>query len=282
MTPPPSTLGAGLRRHDRDRYQTALFAPSERREALFALYAFNYEIARIREAAREPMMGRMRLQWWRDALDEIYGRVTPRRHEIVQPLAAAIDTYGLSRTHFTALLDERTRDMEEEPPASLAALEAYAAGSSGSLISLALEILGVDSVEARAAGGAVGTAYALAGLLVAAPFHARQRRVYLPRALIEHHRLDLDRSLFASKPSPALAAVARDIAARARACLEEARKHRAALPPAAMPAMLHAVLAERRLRTLARVDYDLMDPRLAVADPLQSGRLAWAALRARF
>lgn len=282
MTPSLSPLGAALRRSDRDRYQTALFASAERRESLFALYAFNREIARIRESVREPIMGAIRLQWWRDALDEIYAGARPRRHEVVEPLAAAIAAHRLSAAHFTALLDARAVDMAEEPPASMAALEAYAAGSSGSLILLALEILGIEGVAARAAGSAVGTAYALAGLLVAAPFHARQHRVYLPQASIAQHGLDLARSLLALKPSPALAAAARDVAVQASRHLDAARAHRAAIPRAALPALLPAVLAERRLKALARVDYDVMDPRLAREDTLQSLRLAWTALRGRF
>lgn len=282
MTANLSPLGTALRRHDRDRYQTALFAPADRRESLFALYAFNREIARIRESVREPMMGAMRLQWWRDALDEIYAGARPRRHEVVEPLAAAIAAHRLSTTHFTALLDARVADLAEEPPASMAALEAYAAGSSGSLVLLALEILGVDDATVRTAGNAVGIAYALAGLLAAAPFHARQHRVYLPQAAIEQYGLDLDRSLFALKSSPALAAVAREVAMRARRHLDAARTHRAAIPHAALPALLPAVLAARRLNGLARADYDVMDPRLAREDTLQSLRLAWAAWRGRF
>src|SRR5665213_2932433 len=62
-----SPIGALVREHDRDRFQTALFAPAGDREALFALYAFNYEIARVRESVREPMLGQIRLQWWREA-----------------------------------------------------------------------------------------------------------------------------------------------------------------------------------------------------------------------
>ena len=69
-----------MRHHDRDRFQTALFAPAERREALFALYAFNYEIARVREAVREPMLGQIRLQWWREAIAAAYAGEPPRRH----------------------------------------------------------------------------------------------------------------------------------------------------------------------------------------------------------
>jgi NADH dehydrogenase [ubiquinone] 1 alpha subcomplex assembly factor 6 len=272
-------LAAGLRHHDRDRYQTALFAPAARREALFALYAFNYEIARARESVREPMLGLMRLQWWRDALDEIYAGKPPRRHEAAVPLARAIAAHGLSKELFTALLDARAQDMEEVPPESLAALDSYAAATAGSLIVLALEVLGVREARAVTAGRAVGVAYALSGLLVAAPFHAQQRRLYLPAGLTAHHGVDLDRSLFALKPSPALAGVARDVADRARRHLDEARQQRGAVPRAAVPALLHGVLAERRLQRLAAVGHNLFDPRLAVEEPLQSLRLAWAALR---
>ena len=64
-----------MRRHDRDRYQTALFAPADRREALFALYAFNYEVARVRETVTPPMLGQIRLQWWREVIDGgLFGR----------------------------------------------------------------------------------------------------------------------------------------------------------------------------------------------------------------
>ncbi|HVA14288.1 MAG TPA: phytoene/squalene synthase family protein [Stellaceae bacterium] len=277
-----SPLAAELRSHDRDRYQTTLFAPADCRDALVALYAFNYEIARIRESVREPMMGLMRLQWWRDALGEIYAGARPRHHDVVEPLAAAIRTHRLSQAHFTALLDARAHDLDETPPESLDALEAYATGSSASLVQLALAILSVDDPEPRAAGNAVGIAYALAGLLIAVPFHARMRRLYLPQALIARHGLDTDRTVFALKPSPRLAAIAREVAARARLRLDEARRHRGSVPRAALPALLPGVLAERRLQRLARFDHNVMDPQLATEDTLQSMRLARAVLRGRF
>ena len=48
----------------------------------FALYAFNLEIARTRELAREPMPGEIRLQWWRDVLA---GAGRARRRPIRSP-----------------------------------------------------------------------------------------------------------------------------------------------------------------------------------------------------
>src|ERR1700726_3708861 len=89
---------AGLvRRHDRDRFQTALFAPAAAREALFALYAFNYEIARVRESVREAPLGQIRLQWWREAIDAAFSDRAQRRHDIVEAITAAIRERGLSR-----------------------------------------------------------------------------------------------------------------------------------------------------------------------------------------
>src|ERR1700731_1564648 len=67
-----SPVAALVRRHDRDRFQTVLFAPAARREALFALYAFNYEIARVRERVSEPTLGRLRLEWWREIIAAAY------------------------------------------------------------------------------------------------------------------------------------------------------------------------------------------------------------------
>src|SRR5205085_10532913 len=95
-----SSLAALVRQHDRDRYQTALFAPAERREALLALYAFNYEIARVREIVSEPMLGQIRLHWLREVLDAAYAGSTPRQHQLLLPLREAIRDLTLSRGYF--------------------------------------------------------------------------------------------------------------------------------------------------------------------------------------
>src|SRR3954465_7509110 len=89
FSPGLSAVAAIVRRHDRDRYQTALFAPADRREALFALYAFNHEVARVREAVTTPMLGQIRLQWWREIIDAAYAGTPARRHEVATPLVAA-------------------------------------------------------------------------------------------------------------------------------------------------------------------------------------------------
>jgi phytoene synthase len=270
-------LMARLRQNDRERFQTALFAPASRRESLFALYLFNYEMARIRELVSEPLLGRIRLQWWRDSVAEIYDGRPWRRHEALLPLGGAILARDLSRVHFDRLIDAREADMADEPPASLAALEAYAEGTSGSLVLLALEALGVRDPAATAVGKDIGVAYALAGLLRAVPFHARARRLYLPADLLAASGRDLARELYDLKPSPALLPVVAAVAARARARLAAARARRHEMPRSALPALLPGVLAKRALDRLARAGNDVFAPRLLRPNGVSVARLTLAA-----
>src|SRR5579885_395553 len=233
---PLSAVARLVREHDRDRFLTALFAPAPRREALFALYGFNYEVAKTRELVREAILGRMRLQWWRESIAALYEGGAVRHHEVVAPLATAVAAHGLSRAHFDRIIDAREADLADAPPADLSALEAYAEGTSGSLVLLALEILGVREEAAAKAARGVGIGFALAGLMAAVPFHARGRRSYLPGDLVAAHGVDLDRTVFALQPAPGLAEVVAIVAARARAHLAAARALRRAVPRGAIPA----------------------------------------------
>jgi NADH dehydrogenase [ubiquinone] 1 alpha subcomplex assembly factor 6 len=277
----PPAAARLVRQHDHDRFLTVLFAPKERREDLFALYAFNYEIARVREVVSEHLLGRIRLQWWRESLDAIYAGRALRRHEVVEPLAAAVRGRGLSREHFDRLIDAREQDLADEPPASLAALEAYAEASSSRLLFLALEVLGERGAPALAAARAIGIAYALSGLLRAIPFHARARRLYLPQDRAAAAGLAADRELFELRSSPALRRVVAEVARLAQSHLDAARALSAAVPRPAVAALLPAALARADLARLTRARFDPFDPRIARPDPLRSWRLAIAMLRGR-
>ena len=80
-----SRLAASVRAADPDRYFSALFAPAAARPFLFALYAFNAETARVAETVREPMLGAIRLEWWRETAEGA-ARATPRNHDVARGL----------------------------------------------------------------------------------------------------------------------------------------------------------------------------------------------------
>jgi len=269
-----------VRRDDNDRYLTALHAPAARREALFALYAFNIEIAKTRETVSEPMIGQIRLQWWREAIDEAYaGKV--RDHAVLHPLAAAIEAHDLSRGHFDALIDAREFDLTDAPPQTLDALVEYARQSSSTLMHLALEILGARHGPVHDAAQPIGIAWGLTGLLRAAAFHARAKRQYLPEALMREAGAD-PADLFDLRGSPALAAVAREIAEEARRQLSAGRAHRRDVPRAAIPALLPAVLADLYLKGLVQHDQDLFADPVEISQPRRQIRLLRSALLRRY
>lgn len=275
-----SPVAALVRQHDHDRFQTALFAPDAAREALFALYAFNYEIARVRESVREPMLGQIRLQWWREAIDAAYGGARPRRHEVVEPLTVAIRAHRLGREHFTRLIDTRERDLDDATPATLSTLEDYAEGTSAPLIRLALEALGAATSQSFAAATEIGIAYALAGLIRAMPAHARVGRLMIPDDTASQAGLD-SADYAALRSTPGLRNAVKRIARVASRHLDAARALHHEIPKAALPALLPARIAARALIRLERAGFDPFFGG-GDGDPLQSWRLAFAMLRARF
>lgn len=258
--PPLSLHAAEVHRHDPDRFLTALFAPAERREDLLALYAFNLEVARIREGVTEPMIGLMKVQWWRDVIERLYtGGGAPQGHPVAQALAEAVARHELPRDLFDRLLDARDLDMEPEPMADRSALWRYAEDTGGTLGQLALRTLGDRSEAGQEAAAAVGQAWALTGLLRAVPFHARQDRVYLPVAEMS----DSDRhAVLSGKVEPSVRKLIGDLGAEASRRLAAARRRYPRPGRDKVAALLPAVLAEGYLRRLRRAGHDPFAPRV--------------------
>lgn len=266
-----------VRRFDRDRYLTALFAEAAARDDLMALYAFNLEVAKTRELVREPMMGLMRLQWWRDCIAEIYDGKA-RRHQVAQPLAAAIERHALPRDLFDGLIEAREADLGGDPPQDLGALLRYVKATAAGPGLLALRIVGGGVAEEEAVR-AVCMAWGLTGLLRAVPFHAAQKRVHLPRDLLAEHGIAVEDLWQQRKPAD-LAKVARAIAGEAVRQLEMAGTRR--WPRRLMPALMPGTLARINLRRLERADHDLWAPSIQRSPDGLAWRLLAAYLRGRF
>jgi 15-cis-phytoene synthase len=238
-----------VRAADRDRFLAALFAPVQHRQALHALYAFNIEVARVREAAREPMPGEIRGQWWRDVIGgERAGEA--QANPVAAALLATIERHGLAASRLTALIEARRFDLYDEPMATLADLEAYASGTSSALFSLAGQILGAD---AEAAAEPAGIAYAITGLVRAFPLHAARHQVYVPAEILDRHHVRIE-DILAGQSSADLNAALAALRDLAREQLRAARGHVMALPPAVLPAFLPAALVRPSLDRLDRCD----------------------------
>jgi len=240
---------AGLvRQADRDRFLASLFAPAEHRGALHALYAFNIEIARVREVAREVLPGEIRLQWWREVIDGERGEEA-QANPVAAALLVTIARYGLAPL-FSALIDAREFDLYDDPMPTMADLESYAAKTSSALIALAAQILGAD---AQAAAQPAGIAYAITGLIRAFPQHAARRQLYVPVGLLERFAVE-PQAVFAQQPSSSLNAALGELRALARRHLDAVHDLMTELPAAALPAFLPVALVRPMLDRLDRCD----------------------------
>ena len=154
---------AGLvQRGDPDRFMAAMAAKPAARDVLFPLYAFNLEVARAPWLTQEPMIAEMRLQWWRDALEEIgqsgaeRGEVV-RRHEVVTPLASFLNKSAAKL--LDGLIVARRWDIHKDPFEDAAHFAEYIDATSGNLMWVAARCLGeADEGVVRDFAYAVGIA----------------------------------------------------------------------------------------------------------------------------
>jgi phytoene/squalene synthetase len=122
------------------RFRAAMAAPVAARKILFPLYAFNIEVARAPWVTQEAMIAEMRLQWWRDALEEIAEGKTPRRHEVVDALANCLDAEGARC--LDGLIAARRWDIYQDPFEDSAHFDAYINATSAHLMWTAARLLG--------------------------------------------------------------------------------------------------------------------------------------------
>jgi 15-cis-phytoene synthase len=239
-----------VRANDRDRYLATLFAPAKSRGVLHALYAFNSEVARVREMAREPLPGEIRLQWWSDVLcGERSGEASA--NPVASALLAVIDQHHVAPAKLIDLIDARRFDLYDEPMASTADLETYARRTSSALFALAAQIL--SGSEALGFAEPAGIAYAIVGLLRALPLHAARRQLYVPAEILDPHQVRTE-DLFAGRSEPGLNAALAELRNLARQHLAAASNHMVELPKAALPAFLPLALVRPSLARLQRSD----------------------------
>lgn len=264
-----------LRTEDRDRWLACLFAPEARRPHLHALYAFNLELARIRELVSDPTPGEIRMQWWRDALCG-EGRGDVGSHPVAAALIDTVQRFNLPVQALKDLIEGRSFDLYDDPMPTLGDLEGYCGETSSALIRMCAIVLadgrnpgGVD------AAGHGGVAYAMTGLLRALPWHAARGQIYLPGDLLGEYGVSCQ-DVTAGKATKGLLAALADMRGQARRHLHAAEAAAASLVPEARPALLPIALVEPYLAQMEKSGYE---PFKTVIE-LPQWRRQWALWRA--
>ncbi len=175
-----------VKANDLDRYLSTLLADKEKHRALLAIYAFDADVATIDGQVSEPGIGEIRLQWWRDEIDAIYGG-TCDNHPIARELQLIVDKYDLPKHLFTRLVDARRFDIYREPMANVGDLMDYLSATSSATIDLASRVLiSYDALEIERLIGKAGIARGLGKLITSLPQHVARKQCFLPGDLLRN------------------------------------------------------------------------------------------------
>jgi phytoene/squalene synthetase len=241
-----------VQRGDPDRFLAVLAAPQAVRAQLFPLYAWNLEVARAPWVTDEPLIAEMRLQWWRDVVENAASGAA-RAHEVAGPLHGLIRDFGLPVAVMDRLIAARRWDITRDPHAGKDALDTYLEETGAGLMWLAARALGAPE-GAEAAVRAYGWATAAAAYLRAVPELEARGRQPLPDGLAPQ-----------------------DLAREGLVRLAKARAGRKTVPKAVAPALLPGWQAEALLRQVLAGESSPELPEAA-----RRWRLMWQAFSGRW
>ncbi len=236
--------------------------PRKAREGIWALYAFNTEIAKTRSVVTETTTGLIRLTWWREAIEEIYNNDTPRSHPVIEALAAVIKEHDLDKELFLKLLYAREFDLEDVPPGSVEGLKTYAQATNVPLLKLAMTILGQNDTEEVISR--VATQYGVIGMIRSVLHLRAERRCMIPSDILGRYNLS-PQKLYDFNQKQALPDILKEIAES----LKENHNAQSSLLKA------HTAVSHLYLRQLQKCSFDLYDPRLRAPLPFMALRLWW-------
>lgn len=245
-------------RGDPDRLRATMAAPLPAREVLFPLYAFNIEVSRAPWLTAEPMIAEMRLQFWRDVIEELAAGKPPRAHEVAAPLANAIPSDIIAP--LDGLVAARRWDIYKDAFADRAAFDAYIAETSGTLVTVAARALGAPETSSETLRDA-GWAFGLAGFFRAIPALEAAGRVPLVEGTPQ---------------------AVRDLADEGLARLAQARKNRSAIPASARPALYAGWRCAPILRAARDVPERVIEGKLDESEFAKRARLLWVSSTGRW
>ncbi|KAM9626375.1 NADH dehydrogenase (ubiquinone) complex I, assembly factor 6 isoform 2-T2 [Trichechus inunguis] len=239
-----------LRKRDYEGYLCSLLLPAESRSAAFALRAFNVELAQVKDSVSEKTIGLMRMQFWKNTVEDIYCDNPPQQPVAIE-LWKAIKRHNLTKRWLMKIIDEREKNLDDKAYRNIQELETYAENTQSSLLYLTLEILGVKDLHADHAASHIGKAQGIVTCLRAAPYHGSRRKVFLPMDIFMLHGVSQEDFLRKNQDKN-VRDVIYDIASQAHLHLKHARSFQKSVPVKAFPAFLHTcIMAPKRSKTSA-------------------------------
>lgn len=232
-----------VRTGDYERFLAIQLAPAAQRPALYAVTALSVELSKVAETVSEPMIGQIRLAWWREGLEEIVAGKMPRAHPVLQALHSTYAAYHDIFPDLHRMVEARAADLDESMLLAQTGWENYLDGTAGALHRVWARVLGEQdlarvSLEARA--------YARVGMVRAIPYYAQQGFMRFPESIQQHYALEN------LAPSPAICAASRALLDEAKSMFHQSDSSVALVRP--LRALKQFSLAH--LSDLEKLNYD--------------------------
>lgn len=169
-----------LRHGDYDSYLIRQFVPRSSRDAYDALRTLNLELARLPETVSSPIIGKFRLQFWRDTITKVFAGDPPREpisillHKAITDLSSRAGNISVKSMKFwlLRLINAREQYMDNRPFTSLAALEEYAENTYSTMMYTTLAAMPLNSMHMDHLASHIGKACGIVAILRGVPILA--------------------------------------------------------------------------------------------------------------
>ena len=257
-------------------YWALRLLPRQRREAMFAVYAFCRIVDDIADGNLSVDDKLAALAEWRAEVRRLFqGRPA---HPVARALAGPAARFGLHEEDFLAILEGMEMDASGRMVApSLLELELYCRRAAGAVGMLSASIFGLPRPEGRSLALSLGQALQYTNFLRDLADDAHRGRLYLHRELLETHGITT-RAPMAVLDHPGLPAACAELARMAEERFNAALRVLKACPrKPSRPARAILHLYRRLLRRLCLRGFD----RARLSEPVRLGRVErpWIALR---
>jgi NADH dehydrogenase [ubiquinone] 1 alpha subcomplex assembly factor 6 len=282
MTPTLSLCAQDVKNNDHDQFLCCLFAPENVRESIFALHVFYIETARIRSLVNEPHLGLIRLQWWRDLVeDALKGKQDGSENGTHKEIIASLKNSPIPADLFEIYFSARSFDMEDRAPNDVAELLNYCEKTGGSLAQMKAICLGATNENSLKAAECVGTAMTLCDIVRTLPYQARTGRTKLPKKFALTRNLNMI-DFFEFKNSEALNQCVSDLVTQIRQKIKQARDLRQMSEECVRPVMFATIAMEDYLKRLEKVSFDPFNPHIGGGRLSKQMKLAYYAWRGKY
>ncbi|KAI0917341.1 terpene cyclase [Taiwanofungus camphoratus] len=270
-----------VRRRDYESFLISQFYPNDVRSHFMALRALYVELATVQEVVSNPTIGKMRMQFWRDALRGIAdGR--PPRHPIALALYDALENANLPMYHLKRIIEARDAELYTPTHITLDSLTDHAESTASTFLYLLLSLMSLSSSSALShAASHLGVSQGISTLLRALPYHASQGRMVIPAEITARHGVSQEEVFRKGGAAKGIedavfefATVANDHLITALEMFKEEGK----VPPRARPIFLYGVPTRLYLQRLETVNFDAFHPSLQHRD----WKLPWRVWRSYY